>query len=194
MLTKKKLTLKNNPPFRSCISKINSTFIDNAEDLDIVKSMYNLLEYSDNYSMTSRSLWNYFRDEVIQHDNENNPAGNNRANNNKAVTSKSFEHKTKITEIKPDDGNVIDTEVVVPLKYLSNFCRSLYIPLINFEIELDLSCSKSCIISKISRAPEVLANPAANQPPDCVPSTQRTGATFQINSTKFPSNYFIYKR
>ena len=188
MLTKKKLTLKNNPPFRSCISKINSTFIDNTGDLDIVKSMYNLPEYSDNYSMTSRSLWNYFRDEVIQHANENNPAGNNRANNSKAITSKSFEHKTKIIEIKRDDGNVTDTEVVVQLKYLRNFCRSLSIPLINFEIELD------CIISEISRTPEVPANPAANPPTDCVPPTQRTGATFQINSTKVPSSYFIYKR
>ena len=49
----KKLTFKNNAPFRSCISKINNTFIDNAEDLDIVMPMYNLLEYSDNYSITS---------------------------------------------------------------------------------------------------------------------------------------------
>ena len=49
--------------FRSGISKINNTFIDNAEDLDIVMPMYNLLEYSDNYSITSRSLWNFYRDE-----------------------------------------------------------------------------------------------------------------------------------
>ena len=60
----KKLTFKNNALFRSCISKINNTFIDNAEDLDIVMPMYNLLEYSDNYSMTSGSLWNYYRDEI----------------------------------------------------------------------------------------------------------------------------------
>ena len=52
----KKLIFKNNAPFRSCLSKINNKFIDNAEDLDIVMPMYNLLEYSDNYSMTSRSL------------------------------------------------------------------------------------------------------------------------------------------
>ena len=51
-----KLSFKNNIPFRSCISKINNTFIDNAEDLDIVMKMYNLLEYSDNYSKTSGSL------------------------------------------------------------------------------------------------------------------------------------------
>ena len=51
----KKLTFKNNAPFRSCITKINNTFIDNAEYIDIVMLMCNLLEYSDNYSMTSGS-------------------------------------------------------------------------------------------------------------------------------------------
>ena len=55
---------KNNAPFRSCISKIKSTLVDNAEDLDIVILMYNLLKYSQNYSMTSESLWNYYRDEI----------------------------------------------------------------------------------------------------------------------------------
>ena len=47
-----------------CISKINNTLIDNTEDLDIAKPMYNLLEYSQNNSMTSRSLWNYYRDGI----------------------------------------------------------------------------------------------------------------------------------
>ena len=56
---KKKLTFKNNAPFQPCISKINNTYVDNAEDLDIVIPMSNLLEYSSNYSMTSGSLWNY---------------------------------------------------------------------------------------------------------------------------------------
>ena len=58
----KKLTFKNNAPFRSWISKINKTFIDNAEDLDIIIPMYNLLEYSENFSKTSGSLKNYYRD------------------------------------------------------------------------------------------------------------------------------------
>ena len=56
----KKLTFKNNAPFRSCISKINKIFIDSSEDLDIVMPRYNLLEYSDNYSKTSGNLWNYY--------------------------------------------------------------------------------------------------------------------------------------
>ena len=59
----KKLAFKNNIPFISCITKINSTLADNAEDLDIVKRMYSLIEYSKNYSKTTGSLWNYYRDE-----------------------------------------------------------------------------------------------------------------------------------
>ena len=55
----KKLAFKNNAPFLSCISKINKTLIDNAEDLDVVMPMYNLLEYSKNYSKTTGSFWNY---------------------------------------------------------------------------------------------------------------------------------------
>ena len=58
----KKLTFKKNTPFRSYILKINNKLIENAEDLDIVMSMYNLAEYSNNYSMTSGSLWNYYKD------------------------------------------------------------------------------------------------------------------------------------
>ena len=72
----KKLTFKNNAPFRSCISKINNTFIYSAEDLHIVMSMFNFLECNDNYFMTSEGLWNYYRDEVNNSANENNDANN----------------------------------------------------------------------------------------------------------------------
>ena len=64
--------LKNNTPFISCISKINNTLIDNAEDLDVVMPMYNLLEYSKNYSKTSDSLWNYYRDELSDEEPDDN--------------------------------------------------------------------------------------------------------------------------
>ena len=74
--------------------KINNTFIDNAEDLDNVMAMYNLLEYSDNFSMTSGSLQNYYRDEA--NDNVNEIDDNDNINNNKTTTSKSFKYKTKI--------------------------------------------------------------------------------------------------
>ena len=59
----KKLSLKNNAPFTSFISKFNKTLIDNAEDLDIVMPIYNLLEYSKNYRKTTVNSWNYYRDE-----------------------------------------------------------------------------------------------------------------------------------
>ena len=59
----KVVSLKNNVLFITCISKINGIKIDNAEDLDVVMPMYNLLEYSKNYTKTTGSLWNYYRDE-----------------------------------------------------------------------------------------------------------------------------------
>ena len=59
----KSVSFKNNAPFINCISKINGIKIDNAEDLDVVMPMYNLLEYSKNYRKTTGSLWNYYRDE-----------------------------------------------------------------------------------------------------------------------------------
>ena len=133
----KKSNFKNNASFRSCISKINNTFISNPEDLDIVIPTYNLLEYSDNYFVTSWSLWKYYRNEVNDDENENDNA-NNRINNNKTITSKPFEYKARLIGSTPSNNNISDAEVVVPLKYLSNFWRSLYLLLINCEIELDL--------------------------------------------------------
>ena len=59
----KGVTFKNCAPFTKCISRINNTDIDNAQDIDIVMPMYNLIEYSDNYSKTSGSLWQYYKDD-----------------------------------------------------------------------------------------------------------------------------------
>ena len=84
---KKKLNIKNNSLFRSCISKINNIFLDNVEGFDIAMPMPNLLEYTDNYSMTSGSLWNYYRYEINDDANENN-AVNNRINNKTIRTTK----------------------------------------------------------------------------------------------------------
>ena len=80
--------------------------------------MYNLIEYSDNYSKTSESLWQYYRDDL----------------NDNITQSESFKFKIKITEKIPAAGNTKHAEIVVPLKYLSNFCRTLEMPLINYEI------------------------------------------------------------
>ena len=121
------------------MSKINNTFTDNVENLNIVMVMYNLLEYSDNYPKRPESLWNYYRDEVNDDENENNPAGNYRINNNKTKTSKSFKSKTKLIGSTPNKNNMLNAEVVVLLKYLSNFWRSLDWSFINCEIELSLT-------------------------------------------------------
>ena len=77
--------------------------------------MYNLLEYSDNYPLTSGRLWNYYKDARNDDANENN-ATNNRINNNKTITSKSFEYKTKLIGNTSDDNNILDGEVVALLK------------------------------------------------------------------------------
>ena len=108
--------------------KINNTFIDNTEDLYIAMPMSNLLEYSGNYSMTSGSLLNYYRYKI--NDDRNGNTNNDRINNNKTATSKSFKYKTKLIGSTPNKNNILDAEVVVPLKYLSNFWRSLDLPLI----------------------------------------------------------------
>ena len=79
------VVFKNNAPFKSCISQINNILIDNGEDLDAVMPIHNPLEYSDNYSRTPRSLWNQYRDEIEDVD-DNAPQG------------KSFEYKTKKQE------------------------------------------------------------------------------------------------
>ena len=59
--TNKKVIFKNCAPFTNCVSEINNTEVDNAKDIDILMLMYNLIEYSKNYSKTSGSLWQYFK-------------------------------------------------------------------------------------------------------------------------------------
>ena len=75
----KKVIFKNCAPFTNCISKINNTQIDNAEYIDIVMPMYNLIEYSDNYSKTSGSLWQYCKD-ILAVNNDGNIVDFNEAN------------------------------------------------------------------------------------------------------------------
>ena len=84
----KKLVFKNNAPFIICVSKINGVKLDNAEDLDVVMSMYNLLEYSKNNRKTTGSLWNYYRDEPNSNTDDDNIT-------NSILNSKSFDHKDK---------------------------------------------------------------------------------------------------
>ena len=127
----KGVAFKNCAPFINCISEINNTQADNAKDIDIIMPMYNLIEYSDNYAKTTGSLWQYFRDEPDD-DIEN---------------SESFESKIKITGKTPNNGNEKDVEIMVPLKCLSNFWRTLEMPLINCEVNLILTWSSTCVIT-----------------------------------------------
>ena len=82
--------------------------------------MYNLIEYTENYSKTSRKIWQYYKDEP----------------NDNLANSESFKSKVKITGKTPNNGNTKDVEIIVPLKYLSNFWRTLKMPLINCEVSL----------------------------------------------------------
>ena len=110
----KGVTFKNCAPFTKCISRINNTDIDNAHDIDIIIPMYNLIEYSDNYSKNPKSLWQYYKGDP----------------NDNLTDSESFKSKVKITGNTPNNGNTKDAEIIVPLKYLSNFWRTLEMPLI----------------------------------------------------------------
>ena len=126
----KEVIFKNCAPFTNCISKINNTQIDNAEYIDIVMPMYNLIEYSDNYSKTSGSLWQYCKEM---------PAVNNNGDIvifNGANATDSFNFKAKITGKTNNVGDKENVEIMVALKHLSNFWRTLEMPLTNCEVEL----------------------------------------------------------
>ena len=96
----KGVTFKICAPFTKCISRINNTNIDNAHDIDIVMPMYNLIEYSDNYSKTSGSLWQYCKDDP----------------NHNLTDSESFKSKVKIIGKTPNNRNTKVVEIIVPLK------------------------------------------------------------------------------
>ena len=159
------LEFKNNAPFTNCISKIIYVLTDNAEYLYVVMPMYNLFEYSKNYRKTTGSLWNYYRDEP------NNPPLNPTVGNNyptvnynadPITNSELFKYKSSITgktsNANQENGENTDWEntetsknlkIVVPLKHLSNFWRTVDISLINFEVSLILKWSENCVLTDI---------------------------------------------
>ena len=128
------VTFKNCAPFISCTSQINNPQYDDAEFLDIVVLVYNLIEYSDNYAKTSGSLWQYHND--IPNDHKAN--------------FESLQFKARITGKTPADGNTKNVEIVIKLKYMSNFLRTLESSLINSEINLQLTWSANCVITNSS--------------------------------------------
>ena len=137
--TNKKVIFKNCAPFINCISEINNTQIENATDIDIVMPIYNLIEYSNNYAKATGSLWQYSKD--IPARNANDEIIVFDVNN---VTD-SFNFKVKFPGQTGNNGTK-DVEIMVPLKYLSNFWRTLEMPLINCEDNLFLTWSSICVL------------------------------------------------
>ena len=149
--TNKKVTFNNCAPFINYISKINNKDIDNAKYIDIVMPVYNLIEYSDNYLKRSGSLSQYYKDIPAVNANNDNTIVNFNGNN----TTDSFSFKAKITGQTNDDREINGVEIMVPLKYLSNFWRTLEMPLINCEIELILDWSANCVMINTNNANQV---------------------------------------
>ena len=173
-----------------CISKINGVLIDNAEDLDVVIPMYNFLDYSKNYRKITGSLWNYYRDEP-------NIYPDNNYNQNSITNSESFKYKTSITgktsnENQENNENTEQEntktkkiiEIVIPLKQLSNFWRTIEMPLINCEIELILTWSENCVLTDNTTHTARDADPDANPPAQARERIDAsTNATFKITDT-----------
>ena len=182
--------LKNNEPFVSCITRINDELIEDADDLDIVMSMYNLLKYGKNCRKTIGSLYNYYRDELSD------DADDNSFDNIKVVNPNTFKYKNKIIGNtydvdaripNPDGAGQIDNpiyiankngtqevELVIPLKYLGNFSRALNIPLISCEVSLELKWDKNCVITSLEQR-DIGGGNRDNAP---------TGATLAIKDCK----------
>ena len=135
-----RLALKNCAPFTKCSLEINDEHIDKAENLDIVMPMYNLIEYSDNYQDSSATLYQYKRDE---------PPEPNAIDDLTVDSSNSFKYKVSLLGNPVVADNIAKRSVkgVVKLKYLSNFFRSLEMPLINCKIKLNLTWEKECVLS-----------------------------------------------
>ena len=125
---------KNCAPFEKCRTEINETFVDEATHINITMPMCNLIQYSDNYSDTSGSFWHFKRDEITN---------NADVSNNNAP---SFKYKANLIGNTENNGTKNEVKIVVPLKYLSNFWRSLEMPLINCKVELSLKWIENCVL------------------------------------------------
>ena len=147
----KEAVFKKCAPFTDCVSEINDTQIDNAKDIDVVMPMYNLIEYGDNYSKTSGRFWQYYRDEPALID-----AGAI-ADYSAADNGVSCRFKQKIAGKTAANGTK-DVEITVPLKYLSNFWRTLEMPLINCEINLILTWSEKYVLSNDKKSNNICNN------------------------------------
>ena len=136
--------------------------------------MHNLLEYSKNYRKTTVSLWNYCRDEPNSSTDTNDIISS-------MLNSASFDYKANFMENGVTQNNLTknNVKIVVPLKHLSNFWRSLNIPLINCEVELILTWFKNCVLTdKSTRDANYNANPRVSK------IDNPENVTFQITDAK----------
>ena len=135
------VAFKNCAPFSTCTTVINNVFVGEVNHIYIPMPMYSLIEYSNNYSDTSGSLWKFKRDEVLA------------KNADLAIdNSQSLKYKAALLEKAADavnntNSSVKEAKIVFPLKYLSNFWRSLEMPLINCKVFLELNWIEDCILS-----------------------------------------------
>ena len=134
-----KVAFKNCSPFRKCRTEINETFIDEADFINIAMPMYNLIEYSDNYSDTSGSIWQFKSDEIERNVDLTVGATSHVRNN-----PSSYKYKSGFITIRNN------AKIAVPLKYLSNFWRSLEMPLVNSRVDLSLSWNENCILTSFA--------------------------------------------
>ena len=151
--------------FEKCSIQINGTLVDEIDFINIAMPVYNLIEYSDNYYVTSGSLWQFKRDENVD-------TNENLCN----AKSSSFKFKSSlIGNVVADgaDGKKEKVKIVVPLKYLNNFWRSLEMPLINSRVELSFEWIENYVLP----GGENINNegPVANA---------QTAATFKITDAK----------
>ena len=154
------VVFKNCAPFEKCRTEINETFVDEADFINITMPMYNLIEYSDNYSDTSGRLWDFKRDEIV---------------NNAEVTNDdnapSFKYKSNLIGNTGNNGRKNGVKIAVPLKYLSNFWKPLEIPLINCKVELSLKWIENCVLTSAALGADANA-------------TGADSATFKITDAK----------
>ena len=130
------------------MTQIKDVFINEQNHINVAMPMYNLVDYSDNYSETSGGLWQFKRDEV--------------PNNNDDLTidnSQSFKYEATLLEktanvVNNTNSSVKIKKIVVPLRYLSNLWRLSEIPLINCKIKLKLNWIEDCILSSAGDSAE----------------------------------------
>ena len=138
------VVFKNCAPFKKCSTEIDGTFVDETDFINITMPTYNLIKYNDNYGDTSGGLWDFKRDEIVDNANVTNDDN-----------APSFKYKANLIGNTENNGTKNGVKIAVPLKYLSNFWRSLEMPLINCKVELSLKWIEKCVLTTAADANKV---------------------------------------